>query len=345
VLPALAGIGAPWWRSGARGVISGLTAGVRPAHVGRAALEAYRVAGGRTSSRPVRENAPVDALRVDGGLTRDALLLQLQADAAGVAVERGAVDATAAGAAALAAVGAGIWPSTASIADHVPVGERVEPRRDAEWRDDAHAEWRAFVERAAGALAPRGETLVDLTAGAPPELADDTLDVRPQFVGRIEADVPRYRLPERSMPPSTAYEIVHDELLLDGNAAPQPRHVRDHVDGAPGRCPDGRVPRQEHDRQGRVPDDGGAREPMREHPRRPLALAGRRSRHGCSTTGSSEACMLAGLALERRWRARRGADRGRPNLVMGANVQVCWEKFCRYWDVEPRLVPVSIDAP
>jgi glutamate decarboxylase len=68
-----------------------------------------------------------------------------------------------------------------------------------------------------------------------------------------------------------------------------------------------------------------------------------RTATGCSTTGSSEACMLAGLALERRWRARAGAS-GRPNLVMGANVQVCWEKFCRYWDVEARMVPVGDDV-
>jgi glutamate decarboxylase len=54
--------------------------------------------------------------------------------------------------------------------------------------------------------------------------------------------------------------------------------------------------------------------------------------------------MLAGMALKRRWAARTGADPSRrPNLVMGANVQVCWEKFCRYWEVEPRLVPVSGD--
>jgi glutamate decarboxylase len=61
---------------------------------------------------------------------------------------------------------------------------------------------------------------------------------------------------------------------------------------------------------------------------------------GCSTTGSSEACMLGGMALLWRWRARRGAAAGRPNLVMGTNVQVCWEKFCRYWQVEPRMVPM-----
>jgi glutamate decarboxylase len=65
---------------------------------------------------------------------------------------------------------------------------------------------------------------------------------------------------------------------------------------------------------------------------------------GCSTTGSSEAAMLAGMALKWRWRERMraaGKPTDRPNLVMGANVQVCWEKFCRYWDVEPRLVPME----
>ena len=65
---------------------------------------------------------------------------------------------------------------------------------------------------------------------------------------------------------------------------------------------------------------------------------------GCSTTGSSEAAMLGGMALKWRWRERMrkaGKPTDRPNLVMGINVQVCWEKFCRYWDVEPKLVPME----
>jgi glutamate decarboxylase len=65
---------------------------------------------------------------------------------------------------------------------------------------------------------------------------------------------------------------------------------------------------------------------------------------GCSTTGSSEAAMLAGMALKWRWRARRraeGKSTDQPNLVAGANVQVCWEKFARYWDVELRLAPME----
>ncbi|MFZ0666582.1 MAG: glutamate decarboxylase, partial [Acidimicrobiales bacterium] len=60
--------------------------------------------------------------------------------------------------------------------------------------------------------------------------------------------------------------------------------------------------------------------------------------------GSSEACMLGGLALKWRWRQRRqalGLPTDKPNLVTGSNVQVCWEKFCRYWDVEHRQVPVG----
>ncbi|MEA2199069.1 MAG: glutamate decarboxylase, partial [Solirubrobacteraceae bacterium] len=67
---------------------------------------------------------------------------------------------------------------------------------------------------------------------------------------------------------------------------------------------------------------------------------------GCSTTGSSEAAMLGGMALKWRWRERMreaGKPADKPNLVMGANTQVCWDKFCRYWEVEPRQVPMEGD--
>jgi glutamate decarboxylase len=65
---------------------------------------------------------------------------------------------------------------------------------------------------------------------------------------------------------------------------------------------------------------------------------------GASTIGSSEAVMLAGMAMKWRWRAARaaaGKPTGTPNLILGSNVQVVWEKFCRYWDVEPRYIPVK----
>ena len=67
---------------------------------------------------------------------------------------------------------------------------------------------------------------------------------------------------------------------------------------------------------------------------------------GCSTTGSSEAAMLGGLALKRLWQQRRkaaGKATDKPNIVMGINVQICWEKFANYWDVEMRLVPMEGD--
>jgi glycerol kinase len=149
VLPALAGMGAPWWRSDARAVIAGATSGTRPGHVGRAALEAiaWRVADILVA---VRETVPVEVLRVDGGLTRSSLLLQLQADAGGVAVQPGAVDATAAGAAALAAVGAGLWESTREIGERIPAGEPIEAQADEAWREREHAAWREFVQKAAG---------------------------------------------------------------------------------------------------------------------------------------------------------------------------------------------------
>jgi glutamate decarboxylase len=65
---------------------------------------------------------------------------------------------------------------------------------------------------------------------------------------------------------------------------------------------------------------------------------------GTSAIGSSEACMLAGMALKRRWQMAReaaGASTATPNIVFGSNVQVVWEKFARYWEVEPRYVPVE----
>ena len=65
---------------------------------------------------------------------------------------------------------------------------------------------------------------------------------------------------------------------------------------------------------------------------------------GVGTVGSSEAIMLAGLAFKRRWQHRRraaGKPCDRPNIVTGANVQVCWEKFARYFEVELKEVKLS----
>jgi glycerol kinase len=148
ILPALAGVGAPWWRPEARLVLAGVHGGTTRAQVARAALEgiAWRVADVVVA---IRETIDVETLRVDGGLTNEPLMLQLQADTIGVPVEAGGADATVAGAAALAAVGAGVIESLVEAADLLPIDRRVEPQRDDDWRADEHARWRAFVEAAA----------------------------------------------------------------------------------------------------------------------------------------------------------------------------------------------------
>jgi glycerol kinase len=145
VLPGLAGIGAPWWRPNARAVLSGVYGGTSGANVARAALEgiAWRVADIVSA---VRESVDVDVLRVDGGLTNEPLMLQLQADAIGASVEAAGADATVLGAAALAAVGSGAVASLADLPEMLPADRRVEPGRDQAWREAEHDAWRAFVE-------------------------------------------------------------------------------------------------------------------------------------------------------------------------------------------------------
>ncbi len=150
VLPGLAGIGAPWWRPNARAVLSGIYGGTTRANVARAALEgiAWRVAD---IVAVIAEGNPVEVLRVDGGLTNEPLMLQLQADAIGVPVEAAGADATVLGSAALAALGSGVIGSLAELTELLPADRRVEPQRDDAWRTAEHERWREFV-RATAAL-------------------------------------------------------------------------------------------------------------------------------------------------------------------------------------------------
>jgi hypothetical protein len=166
-------------------------------------------------------------------------------------------------------------------------------------------------------------------------------------VGGMTDAPPKHRLPDNPMPPSTAYQLVHDELMLDGNARLNlatfvTTWMEPQAGVLMGECRDkNMIDKDEYPRTAELerrcvsmlahlwnaPDADGA--------------------VGCSTTGSSEACMLAGMALKRRW-MKRNADRypskqARPNLVMGINVQVCWEKFCNFWEVEARQVPMDGD--
>lgn len=69
---------------------------------------------------------------------------------------------------------------------------------------------------------------------------------------------------------------------------------------------------------------------------------------GTATVGSSEAIMLAGLAMKRKWQHRRQAEKkptDKPNIVMGSEIQVCWEKFCRYFEVEERFIDMEVGGP
>jgi glutamate decarboxylase len=159
-------------------------------------------------------------------------------------------------------------------------------------------------------------------------------------------DIPRHTLREAELPAEVAYQIIHDELMLDGNARMNlatfvSTWMEPQAEKLMAECLDkNMIDKDEYpqtaelemrcvnilSRLWHAPEAGEA--------------------VGCSTTGSSEAAMLGGLALKRLWQHRRKAEGkpiDKPNLVMGINVQVCWEKFANYWDVEMRLVPMEGD--
>lgn len=159
----------------------------------------------------------------------------------------------------------------------------------------------------------------------------------------LPAEIPRDRLPEHGLHADLAYDLIHDHLMMDGNARlnlatfvgtwmePQARRLMEEC------AEKNMIDKDEYPQTAEIEERciriiaslWNAPEPDR-------AV-------GTSTTGSSEACMLGGLVMRWHWRQRRqqaGLDSSRPNLVMGSNTQICWDKFCTYFDVEPRLVPI-----
>ncbi|MGW6457340.1 glutamate decarboxylase [Streptomyces sp. NPDC055078] len=165
-------------------------------------------------------------------------------------------------------------------------------------------------------------------------------------VSGMTAAPPTHRLPDGPLPPMTAYKLVHDELMLDGNsrlnlATFVTTWMEPQAGVLMGECRDkNMIDKDEYPRTAELERRCVAMLADLWNAPDPTAAV------GCSTTGSSEACMLAGMALKRRWAAR-NADRypgtARPNLVMGVNVQVCWDKFCNFWEVEARQVPMEGD--
>ena len=170
-------------------------------------------------------------------------------------------------------------------------------------------------------------------------------DLSPAPMFTLEGEeIPRHNVPPGQMAPDLAYQIVADELMLDGNARlnlatfvttwmePQARQLM-------ADCLDkNMIDKDEYPQTAELE-------------MRCVNILSRlwhapdtKEATGCSTTGSSEAAMLGGLAMKRLWQRRREAEgkpADKPNLVMGINVQICWEKFANYWDVEMRLVPME----
>jgi len=155
---------------------------------------------------------------------------------------------------------------------------------------------------------------------------------------------PMHALAEDPVPADVAYQLVHDELLLDGRSRLNlATFVTTWMEPQAGRLmyeslDKNMIDKDEYPQTAEIERRCVNILADLWHAPDPTDVI------GCSTTGSSEAGMLAGLALKRRWAARQPAGgTARPNLVMGVNVQVCWEKFCNYWDVEPRMAPLEGD--
>ncbi|WP_061960768.1 glutamate decarboxylase [Demequina flava] len=175
------------------------------------------------------------------------------------------------------------------------------------------------------------------------------VDLNPQIAhDPASAPIPLFTLPEGQLDAHEAYQLVHDEAMLDGNARLNlATFVTTWMDDWASKLyaetvDKNMIDKDEYPKTADIEnrcwrilaDLWSAPDPDR-------AI-------GTSTVGSSEAAMLAGLALMRRWRAARRAEgkpTDRPNLVMSSAVQVCWEKFCNYWDIEMRLISVSTEHP
>ena len=159
----------------------------------------------------------------------------------------------------------------------------------------------------------------------------------------LSVSMPKYKFPASEHDPRHAYSVVHDELMLDGNARqnlatfcqtwaePEIHQLMDE-------CMDkNMVDKDEYPQTAEI--EARCVHMLADLWNSPTAA----NTGGCSTTGSSEAAMLGGMAMKRRWEGQRkaaGKPTARPNLVTGP-VQVCWHKFTRYWDVEHREIPME----
>ncbi|MEO9256372.1 MAG: glycerol kinase GlpK [Tepidiformaceae bacterium] len=156
VVPAFTGLGAPHWDPYARGAILGLTRGTTKAHIARAALEAIAFSSAElVEAMNVELPDPISVLRVDGGGSRDDLMMQMQADFTGIPVERPTnIETTAMGAAYVAGITAGVWASTDEVAALRKVERVFEPTMSGAERAERMHHWRRAVERTRNWAAP-----------------------------------------------------------------------------------------------------------------------------------------------------------------------------------------------
>jgi glutamate decarboxylase len=159
-------------------------------------------------------------------------------------------------------------------------------------------------------------------------------------------DIPKYKLNEHPILPSIAYRLVKDELLDEGVARQNlatfcQTYMEDEATKLMGETLEkNAIDKSEYPRTAEL-------ENRCVNIIADLWHAPADEQYmGTSTVGSSEACMLGGMAMKFRWRTRAAAAgidivTKRPNLVISSGYQVCWEKFCVYWDVDMRLVPMD----
>jgi len=163
-VPAFVGLGSPHWEPEARGTITGLTRGTTRAHIARATLESMAFGSRDLLCAMTGRGGRLQptAFRVDGGASANDWLMQFQSDILDLVVERPAnIETTAVGAAVLAGLALGLWPSVEEFARDVPL-DRFEPRMDPAERERRLAEWQRAVE-AALAWARGGEGMTDVS--------------------------------------------------------------------------------------------------------------------------------------------------------------------------------------
>ena len=179
--------------------------------------------------------------------------------------------------------------------------------------------------------------------------------IAPAYTGRLATNpIPSLRLPDEAMEPAAAYRFIHDELMLDGSSRLNlATFVTTWMDPEAERLmtetfDKNMIDKDEYPATAAIESRCVAMVADLFHAEN-LRDDDAATAVGVSTIGSSEAVMLGGLALKWRWKERiSGQDADawrtrRPNLVMGSNVQVVWEKFCRYFEVEPRYLPMAED--